>query len=309
MRAIDGGYLSWIYGSDPKRWFSYQAKMNIFRDRLLLMDASGENLRSIDYPAYKGQRLEKRSQSDEAQYRWLCVKRFRDCLELDPRIRFVMAEGLEADDLIALVAWIHGIDDLYGQDKDLLQLEGLRYIRNKDGMPVGLDHIAGKLPKGLYLDDFTDSQEIIDRIPLLLAMFGDSSDNIPRVVPKNAIKGAREVVHSPNPYWNAYGEYGPAFLDSLWLTVLPYPGVFYGITRQLLPILLDGGFWRPDYLLPELDKPLFWFIRELDNREEYPARYNYLEDWRGRNGCLEPTGDLGCRAKEAVEASIAGCWG
>ena len=301
MKAIDGGYLSWIYGSDPRRWFSYQHKLSIFKDRLLLMDASGDNLRSVIYPAYKGQRLEKRSQSDEAQYRWLCVKRFRDCLEMDPRMRFVMVEGLEADDLIALVSWTHGISDLYGQDKDLLQLEGLRLIRNKEGTPVGLDHLFSRLPKGLGLGELPDYQEAVFRIPLLLAMFGDSSDNIPRVVPKNQIKRAREVVHSRTPYWDAFEEYGPAFLDTLWLTALPYPGLSHGVTKPNLPNLFDSGCWRPDSLLPEMDKIIHEFIISLVDREEYPARFNYIEHWRSKDGSLEPSGIVRQRTEEAAE--------
>jgi 5'-3' exonuclease len=87
----------------------------------------------------------------------------------DSGVRFVKAEGFEADDVIATLkaqAWLHRVI-IMTEDKDLAQLVDdncLMWTRNGERGPADIERTYGVLPP-LMRD--------------LLAMWGDASDNIP----------------------------------------------------------------------------------------------------------------------------------
>jgi hypothetical protein len=272
VRVADGGYLGWCYGSSPNRWEAWSPL--VYNNQLLAMDRV-PSLRNLIFEGYKARRGEMRAASEAKTAVYDMVHQFvhERIYGQEEQLHLIYHPGLEADDIIALLAWKYGISRLLAIDKDLLQLApyitGAR-LQKLDGEEVTLEsYKAKKLPKTLSTVPFDATT-----IPLLLSLLGDKSDSVPRLVPPGGLMGLQSVLKEEQPYKAAYREYGQAFLQNILITVLPLPLLFgFDLDRgSELIYLLDTNRWRPEELWEQLDPQLQLLIY---SRGEYNHGRNY----------------------------------
>lgn len=226
---IDGGYLSWSYGVSPERHEYWKNNSSMYHwnttGHLFLMDGVSEGHRIQFEPTYKLRRRVKRSEDPDWQQRTQSVIQFRvELLYPDENLRFMKIEGFEADDLIALLAHCNpGPEPLrvVGVDKDLLQLGPLVDVRRLDGTRVSIQDFCNRLPTGLGRYLKTPRQLL-----LTLAIFGDKSDGIPRLLAPRDMATLLGIYHHQKPFTRAYEIFGDAFIKNLYLTILPGPWCF-----------------------------------------------------------------------------------
>lgn len=243
----DGGYLSWLYGSSELRHQAWPPKF-YGRKPLVVMDSKSILYRRQRSPHYKLDREVKRADDTKMEHRTRLVREFRDLVEEeDGRFRFVRIEGLEADDLVALATWRYGSRKrpvrLMGIDKDFLQLEHLR-IQDKDNVEVDFQRFQGRLPK-------TCQDVIINRcwmIPLTLALMGDKSDGVPRILAPRAA-GLNFITNlwtldPAEAFVKAYDAYGDDFQRNLYDVALPDPHILNLNSDELLEAFVTG-WWGP----------------------------------------------------------------
>lgn len=244
VRVVDGGYISWVYGSSPLRWAAWNPLK--FLGWIVAMD-SVQNIRKVVEPSYKQKREDKRA-SDPGK---LAVKErvdvFKEAVNNDPRLCRLELHGLEADDVVALLAWKYPGTRVIGGDKDLLQLlPWLASFKGIDDEPYTVARYHKRLP-----DSCADLKLTPELIPLSLSLMGDKSDSIPRLIPPYRLEIFRNIVRDRDPYKRAQEKFGEDFLRNLQLVALPYPGVF-GCKAEETYDLLRSGFWKPDALMPNL---------------------------------------------------------
>lgn len=229
---VDGGYLIWTYGPDVQKRMGWQQVLwnfTIDTGRVLILDG-GSTYRKQYYPDYKSARREKWEEADPERIakRESVFEFANKILEPDPRLAVVKYLGLEADDIIA--AWcIRHPDqvDVIGTDKDLVQL-GDRNIRLKrhDGTPVTAESFRKSLPKTIR--PFVSASKVL----LVIALLGDKSDSIPRLVPPGLkeLKQFAKLLQEPTAWELAIKEYGEDEVKrNLYLSILPGPWVFENI--------------------------------------------------------------------------------
>lgn len=258
-KLIDGGYISWCYGSSLDRQTAWSPLL--FRDALFLMD-KGKPLRTEFYPEYKKKRVENRLLDPKKLELYNQVRKFQDeQIWGNDKLCLGSYEGLEADDLVGLFAWIYGTVDLVGIDKDLLQLGPyLKSYRRLDETDVKLIDWITKLPKRLHYG-IKWSHRLV---PLILALMGDKSDSIPRLVPPYKLDELHYVLSSKNPFLTALSEYGEqSVLRNLYISTLPYPGLF-GVRPGELPYLLGERDWNPNReLMSTLDPRVQTYLSQI----------------------------------------------
>jgi len=261
-RLVDGGYLTWTYGASPfglAQWgkAAYK-KYDRKSDSLMLMDSS-HNLRKDYAEDYKGHRAERYDKDDERIAAKERVDMLREMIEEDPRIHSLQIDGLEADDLIACFIHLRLLNrpvSLIGVDKDLLQLPtGSIKMSDHKGQVVGLKKFARSLPKILH-DEILRPEHVL----LTLALYGDKSDNVPRVVSK--VNEVIPIIRNEKPFSQAKLIYGNRFISNLWLTVLPFPGIIStepsigklpDILDRLGPGWIGGDFKINRELIEQID--------------------------------------------------------
>ncbi len=224
MKVVDGGYLSWVFGSDTRRiqlWdSSVKTSFSMWNDTVIIMEG-GDLFRNEYYEDYKLHRKEVVKKDPAARARRVRVKLFTESMEQDATLKTTKFFGLEADDVIA--AWVvlnwqkHRIPmNLTAIDKDYVQLGTLVDIHKTDGVEVNFESWVSKVQKKL--------QPVLSEpwhVAIMLALMGDTSDNVPRLVEAYKLQHVIEILESDNP-WNAsYNKYGDDFIRNLYLTVLP----------------------------------------------------------------------------------------
>jgi hypothetical protein len=255
----DGGYLSWLYGSSELRHQAWPPKF-LGPKPIVVMDSRTVLFRRQRSPHYKLNRETKRGENLRTQERTKLVHNFRELIEEeDGRFRFVRIEGLEADDLVALAAWRYGKPKrpvrLMGIDKDFLQVSNL-IISDKDNEQVTFERFQHRMPLACQ-------EPVISapwQIPLTLALFGDKSDGVPRILaPRAPGLGFLTYLWSMTPelaYLEAYSEYGEAFMDNLYDVALPDPHIL-GLSPDECLEAFCTGFWGPklwDHLWPAIQQ-------------------------------------------------------
>lgn len=263
-RLIDGGYLSWVYGASSwglQQWGNgaYQ-KYARKTGSLMLMD-SKENVRKAFDDTYKGHRAERLSQSQDRVDAKERVDLLRaEIFAEDPRVHTFEVEGLEADDLIAIFVHLRLIKNpvpVVGVDKDLLQLPVTHLaLEDHRGKAVRLPRFAASLP--VMLQPLVKTPR---DILLTLALYGDKSDNIPKIIGRS--KELIPILRSEYPFQRAHTLYGNLFLHNLWMVTLPFPSLVEPIPdREDMPKIMDRLF--PNWIGSEF-KIKADLVKEIDH--------------------------------------------
>lgn len=248
---VDGGYLTWLYGSKPFARGNWPPQS--VRGAILALDCLDDTFRKRRDDSYKANRIEKRFDNPDAYATWHRIRELRREVVEDPRLNCIRISGLEADDLIALAAWKFATPKnwlvLLAQDKDLLQIRGVN-ITDNQGVVVDLARFANRLPKAITREPLTREQ-----IPLVLALMGDKSDNIPRLIGRGDLWQMSKILRHEkiaDRYAEAYRVYGQQFLRNLYAVVLPDPHIFTFTRLDVLELLAERR-WN-EKLLDNLKK-------------------------------------------------------
>lgn len=239
MYIVDGGYLSWRFGSDPRYRQHWDYRQ--YRNVLIVWD-SETSLRKQLVPTYKANRPKQEARDAAQARRREATKLFKAEVNEIKGMHTYEVAGLEADDVIACFASIGEPIVVVGQDKDLLQLDGVMVVRS-DGSEVQRSDWLIRVPKRVR--DVVAAR--LERDPLTivlaLALLGDAADNIPRLVPARRLDEFVDVLRAPCPWRAAAERYGPAFSQNVSLTLLPYPR-WLGIDESDALARVRSGAWR-----------------------------------------------------------------
>lgn len=253
----DGGYLSWLYGSSEIRHQAWPPKF-LGPKPVVVMDSRSTLYRRQRSPHYKLNREMKRGEDHRMEARTQLVREFRDLIEEeDGRFRFVRIEGLEADDLVALAAWRYGRGKrpvrLMGIDKDFLQVENL-VISDKDNIPVTMERFQHRLPGACQQPRITRPWQI----PITLALFGDKSDGVPRILaprtPGLSFLASLWAMDCRMAFLTAYEHYGDDFSRNLYDVALPDPHILDAKPDDVMEAFVAGD-WNAklfDSVWPEI---------------------------------------------------------
>lgn len=247
MILVDGGYMSWLYGTDSfghNGWTS-EGRRKYSRNAgcAMLLD-SDSSLRKEFWSLYKSGRKDKREKDPEKQKKWESVHRFaNEVIKVDPSLATVSFPGLEADDLVATVIQARMIPlpvRVIGVDKDLLQFpRGTCVIERTNGERATINKYAGSHPKAV--------QPLIRHpmhVLLSLCLMGDKSDSIPRLIPARRLDIMSGIMSSDRPFKTAYETFGEEFTRNLYLAVLPSPWCFDPQPDPLTVLnLVSSGIW------------------------------------------------------------------
>lgn len=224
MKVIDGGYLAWVFGSAPGRirlWNnSVKTSFSSWANAVIIMEG-GTLFRNEYFPDYKLHRKEIVKKDPASRARRIRVGKFIKTMEQDPILETIKFPGLEADDIIAAWAVLnwekrHLPLNLTAIDKDYLQLEPLVSISKTDFSIVSFG--------GWLLRQQKTLQPFLSQpwhVIMMLALMGDTSDNVPRLVEAYKLDHVIQILESVNPWDAALKKYGEDFIRNLYLTVLP----------------------------------------------------------------------------------------
>lgn len=248
---IDGGYLSWVFGTRPE-WGGWDTTKQKYTKSLIVLD-SPHSLRLAIYPDYKVKRVTKRREDNEWSFRREAVMGFRRYLRADSLVPTFEVPGAEADDIVAIL-WMKGWGErVMAVDKDLLQVPGI-ILTNHHNEPMV--HKKRMFPNYVKLPTNPWG------FALCQALFGDKSDSIPRLMPSNGYQ-SRDLWHriksDVDPLGCAYSLFGERFWVNLQLVLIPTPllrpeeFIFPANGRQqLFKALKNRSYWNPDlWVVPE----------------------------------------------------------
>lgn len=243
FQLVDGGYITWVYGQT--QWGQMAWPPPFLKDTIIMMDSKEKTIREEQSPGYKGERKEKRKGDPYLYESWKRVATFRETIKDDPRVDLVNVPGLEADDLLVLAAWkAKKKPNLLGVDKDLLQAG--RYIRMYDyhGERITRTRFQRRLAKTLQSRKLLSSH-----IPMVLAILGDKSDSVPRLLPPRELWLLwRMLWDDVYPDWDAaYKEFGRSLLHNLSLIILPHPSCM-GLNPKDTFEIVRNREWGPKLL-------------------------------------------------------------
>lgn len=216
---IDGGYITYIYSANPFAVSSFPPQS--CRGPLIMLDSIGPTFRVQRDATYKAHRKDRKFADQKAFITTTRVRELRERIRDDPRVRTARVEGLEADDLLALAAWRFKSVSAMAVDKDLLQIEGIRLFDVR-GEEITIPRFQKRLPKSLQKTPLQ-----AEHIPLILALLGDKSDNVPKIVQRGDLWRVWSIVWgNDDPWKEAYNHYGQRFLKNLYCVILPDPSLF-----------------------------------------------------------------------------------
>jgi 5'-3' exonuclease len=222
MKYLDAGYVvfSYAYRGGYDAWNKDKALYSKYAGCTFVTEGF-KNIRKQMYSWYKANRDTDQLTDKQLETRELTKPIWRDIYD-NAIFQTVYNPLLEADDILAIKA-LQGFT-IVTNDKDLAQLPEWCIIEKLDGTPLRTKLYAG-LPKSMHHLEMTP-----DRYLLTLCLYGDKSDNIPRLIPKGskAIKESLMIYEAGNPWELAYKEYGNALLDNLYAAILPNPYALQG---------------------------------------------------------------------------------
>lgn len=247
---VDAGYYSYYMGSKSPfaYWFSRLDDYFLSR-RVFLMDSSCHpSVRALEFPYYKGRRVEQRQSDPRKQEMAVVVREFRMSLETPLfGLRSYSLYRYEADDLMALVVmgWAKPGDVLVAIDKDYAQLPAWPSYEDALGVPVDpMARFMSKLPA--YAFPFLEHRPTNRHLAIYQALVGDRSDSIPRILPLSVTESRVILralfVDKAQPAELFGQETLEAFYTNLRLVSLPHPSLLWGDpSRQVLYTLLFTG--------------------------------------------------------------------
>lgn len=259
---VDGGYLSWIYGSSYDRLNTWttdsRTKFSKAAGAIILLDSDRLSLRREFDKSYKERRVTRKTEDPVWIEKTRMVNEFKsEWIRPDPSLNTVLIEGLEADDLIALTVSAGILPapvKVIGVDKDLLQLGDWDCFQmtRVTGERMTLSHFSAKFPKAA-IPFIRDPRDVL----LALTLMGDKSDSIERLIPPRRLDIFQEVMMNANPFRRAKILFGQDFLRNLYLAILPGPFCYacnpdpQGIYRRILagyPLTQLYDRFNPDYI-------------------------------------------------------------
>jgi 5'-3' exonuclease len=221
-KYIDCGYLvySYVYKGGYEQWIKDRALYSKYAGCVLVTEGY-KSIRKELYSWYKQNRSVDQLTPDQLEARKKAQEIWKD-VNSNSIFSTVYNPLLEADDILAIKA-LQGFT-IVTNDKDMAQLPEYCNIEKLDGTPLRNNLYAG-LPKSMHYLEMTP-----DRYLLTLCLYGDKSDNIPRLIPKGskAIKESLMIYEAVNPWELAYNLYGSALLDNLYAAILPNPYALQG---------------------------------------------------------------------------------
>lgn len=243
--VVDGGYLSWIFGSEPGRTrvWNGSAIIDFSRWMQAVIILEGGNLdRKKFYPEYKSHRKEQEKKDPDKKARRVRVAAFVKQLEREALVDTVKFPGLEADDVIA--AWAvanyqsENTEPLQVKaiDKDFLQMGNLMSISKTDKTEVTFDNWKNHMQKTVQ-PNLCEPWHIL----LCLALLGDRSDNVPRLIPSRKLGIINDILQADNPWVAGYNMYGEDFKRNLYMTILPGAWVYEDIPTPDDTLALVAG--------------------------------------------------------------------
>lgn len=251
-RIVDGGYLSWSYGAIGFKAWSPMRKSYTRQSGTLICFDSDTSERKRFFPAYKSHRADKRLKRSHIHEKVLV---FQSVLREDPSLHLLEVPGLEADDLVALIAARYALP-VTAIDKDLLQITGVELLR-LDGSQVSIDHFATRQAVSVmpYVNTPAD-------ILLTLTLLGDKSDDIPRLIPPRNLSLFVKIMNHSSPWKMAYQLFKDRLLTNLSLAVLPSPWVFDHVPTpiRVFELVLSGEYHKQSSCLPLLKPQLVNFF-------------------------------------------------
>lgn len=239
LSLVDGGYLSWVYGTSEERIAHWPQNKGLYskqQGKVIIIDGPVNSRTNYD-PNYKSRRADKRANDPDWMIRTKNVIYFREnIIKTDPHLQCEGIHDLEADDLIALLGWnIPGLL-VHGVDKDLLQIPEVQ-LQRLDGVRLTIQDFASKIQKTLANLITTP-----ERVVLYLALNGDKSDSVERLVPPRRLDIFQDIMTHPQPFTRAYEHFGSQFLHNLYLVILPGPWCFKDLPSPgYVAYLLENG--------------------------------------------------------------------
>jgi len=310
MHLVDGGYVSWTYGVDARKasaWDTAKWAFSKNNGAIFLMDSSS-SYREDFYPDYKSRRRNQYIDHPERLERKERVDRFKEMIRADPTLAIAEVEGLEADDLIALYSLMYPFQDITvtGIDKDLLQLRPRIRLFKTDQEEVTIKTFANRMQKTLAPHIHTPHDVLLS-----IAIMGDHSDSIPRLVPPRQLELFIDVLHHPDPWGRAIQLFGyDEVARNCYLTVLPWPGTY--LAKPTPAEVLD--WLRQDHytyvIAPAIELYLRKIMKEVTDhvrRKASETRGNPRgseEQHRARSGGKEEAD-----AKDQAKDQEAEAWG
>lgn len=230
MILVDGGYLSWVYGTRTSMinaWSTAARPLYSRKRQAVILLDSDASLRVQYYSQYKQKRRTRRAEDPKRRIQRDSVKWLvSEIIEPDPSLSCLKIHGLEADDLVTAFATSGLLPPpvrAIGVDKDLLQIpEKTLQMERISGEPVKLSQFVRRMPKTLQ-GLITEPLDVL----LALTLLGDDSDSIPRLIPPYQLDLAVSFFALPaNRFSVAYTYFGEPFLRNLYLAILPGPWCF-----------------------------------------------------------------------------------
>jgi hypothetical protein len=241
-RVIDAGYISWLYGPTPEGVNAWNLEKLKYRKDLLVLD-SPRSFREEHWSEYKANR--RVDTTPEQEIRLYMVKSFRDKLAQDHLLTTVRVDGLEADDVISVLALYTCVPEIQviGVDKDYLQLPRGLKMMTLSGEVKTLEAFQAKLPKTIQ-GAVTRPLDVL----FTLALMGDAIDNIPRLIPPRKLDQFLDIMEPTEPgdrIVRALAYFGDDFARNVYLAVLPGPWVYDPVPgpQEVLDHLSGGTYW------------------------------------------------------------------
>jgi 5'-3' exonuclease len=238
-KFIDCGYLvyQYVYKGGYDKWVKDRALYSKYAGVTLVTEGFS-SIRKELFSWYKQNRAVDQLTPDQIEARKKAQEIWKD-VNSNSIFQTVYNPLLEADDILAIKA-LQGFT-IVTNDKDLSQLPEWCSIEKLDGTPLRNNLYAG-LPKSMHYLEMTP-----DRYLLTLCLYGDKSDNIPRLIPKGskAIKESLMIYEAVNPWELAYNLYGSALLDNLYAAILPNPYALQGKVldkEDVYNLVSTGGY-------------------------------------------------------------------
>jgi len=221
-KIIDGGYLTWAHGAIGfKSWQTARTNYSRRAGALICLDSRRSFRKEFD-PNYKSHRKDKREQRPKIHEK---VMFFQEYIREDPTLRTWEVDGLEADDLIAILVGKFKLP-VTALDKDLLQIPTIQ-MNKIDNTEVLVTNFALRQAKMIrpLVEQNSD-------VLFILTLLGDKSDDIPRLIPSRNLDLLVSLMRSPSPWEAALELFGDRLLHNLYLAVLPGPWCFYPTPSQ-----------------------------------------------------------------------------
>lgn len=263
LAVVDGGFLSWVFGSSPERFYMWKSQswkeFSSGRRKVIVMD-SPHLLRKDYFPEYKGHRAEKADRDPEWEAKVELVRKFRNFIRESNLVKTIELDGYEADDIITALAFLYWREfdrdklDVIAMDKDLLQMGDFLTLRG----------FGASSEKDISFEAFCEKQAVKvqpylhhhSQMLLILALLGDKSDDVPRLVPPRRLDMMTDVLSSVRPWDKAVELFGEEPVKrNLYITVLPGPWVFETLPTedQVFERVSNLTYWSYNLKQPIVD--------------------------------------------------------